>query len=111
MTGPPTFTQGHLIFTVRGPQPAVRSLTNGEPKWKQLGYGPFRPDKRSGGQAGGGALALLPTTGTMMWNIVIHGAAPTAANCELLDMNNNGKRDCLLANSDWILAAVDPVAG
>ncbi|XP_059475865.1 uncharacterized protein LOC132196930 [Neocloeon triangulifer] len=111
LTGPPTFTQGRLIFTVRGPQPAVRSLTSGEPRWHQLGYGPYRPDRRSGGQAGGGALALLPTTGTLLWTIIIPGAAPTAANCELLDMNNNGKRDCLLANSDWILAAIDPING
>ncbi|XP_065338869.1 uncharacterized protein LOC135938838 isoform X2 [Cloeon dipterum] len=111
LTGPPIFTQNRLIFTVRGPQPAVRSLTSGEPKWRELGYGPYSPDKRSGGQAGGGALALLPTTGSLLWTINIPGAAPTAANCELLDVNSNRNRDCLFANADSILAAIDPKNG
>jgi hypothetical protein len=111
VTGVPSLAQGRLVLTVRGPQPLVRSATRGEPQWKNLGYGPFLPDSSNSGQAGGGIIALWPSTGKLAWAQVTPGSAPLAILCDLLDATGDGRHDCLISNPDWLLAAIDPASG
>jgi hypothetical protein len=47
----------------------------------------------------------------MAWTLVTPGAAPRAAKCDLLDATGDGRHDCLIANPDWLLAALDPATG
>ena len=57
-----------------------------------------------------GLLALRPEDGSELWRQELE-AKPLKHDCNLVDVNNDGLKDCIVAGERGLLAAIDPKTG
>ena len=57
-----------------------------------------------------GLLALRPTDGAEVWRRRLAGQ-PRKHDCNLVDLNGDGKKDCLVIGEGGLLTAIDPYSG
>ena len=57
-----------------------------------------------------GLLALRPEDGAELWRLELE-AKPLKHDCNLVDVNNDGFKDCIVMGERGLLAAIDPKTG
>ena len=57
-----------------------------------------------------GLLALRPEDGAELWRQELE-AKPLKHDCNLVDVNNDGLKDCIVVGERGMLAAIDPQTG
>lgn len=58
--------------------------------------------------SGGGLVALMGSTGAVVWYKTLH-SVPRDMDCSLIDLDGDGKTDCLLIGSNDLMYAFNPV--
>lgn len=72
----------------------------------------FNPSKAEGGRASdeGGLLLVVGNSGKVGW-FVSEKRQPRELDCGLIDVNRDGRKDCLMSGERGLLAAVEPLSG
>ena len=59
---------------------------------------------------GSGALAIDAATGEQIWRRSLY-AEPSAHACDLLDIDSDGNKDCIVVGAKGLMAALNPIHG
>ncbi|XP_017005500.2 uncharacterized protein [Drosophila takahashii] len=70
----------------------------------------FFPESRPGNERRNGIICLIGSSGAVAWFVEMVDE-PVALDCSLIDVDGNGKSDCLVLDEHGELGAINPVSG